>query len=239
MLNPIVLTYLVSKGREFSKIPMMIVKCKFSSVNNLLLNPRKKMRWAVNLYSEWRRSRISYVGCADEIVKANLELLHSFDQREMCYSLSRFIREIRRLDGKEYPPNTLREIVICIQMFLHENMILWKLLDHPQFVALRNVLDNTMKERHREGLGVRQSAEIITLSHENRMFETGVLGTDAPDQLLNTVIYVVGMHFALRGGVEHNNLRLPGKGNNSQVTFRKDSKGIESVVYQEDPCQKK
>ena len=98
------------------------------------------MRWAVNMYSDWRRSRIGYVNCPEQIIKANLELLHTFDQSDMCYSLSRFITEIRRLDGNEYPPNTLREIVVCIQMFLHENMVLWKLLDNPQFIALRNVL---------------------------------------------------------------------------------------------------
>ena len=66
----------------------------------------------------------------------------------------------------------------------------------------------------------------------------GVLGIDAPEQLLNTVIYLVGMHFALRGVAEHCNLRCPGPGFNSQISFEKDSCGIECIVYREDPLQK-
>ena len=100
---------------------------------------KKKMKWAVNMYSDWRKSRIGFVGCPDEIIKANLDLLHTFDKRDLCYALSKFVTEIKRLDGKEYPPNTIREIVICIQMHLHENMIVWKLLDHPEFLSLHNV----------------------------------------------------------------------------------------------------
>ena len=44
------------------------------------------------------------------------------------------------------------------------------------------------------------------------------------------------MHCALKGGVEHNNLRRPGC--NSQVTIERDDRGIERLVYPEDPLQK-
>ena len=36
--------------------------------------------------------------------------------------------------------------MIMVQMFLHRNNVFWKLLDDSEFVTLRNVLDNTMKE---------------------------------------------------------------------------------------------
>ena len=145
------------------------------------------------MYCQWRSEQISYIGCPDEILKANLDLLYTFDKRDLCYSLSKFVTEIKRLDGKEYPPNTIREIVICIQMHLHEYMVLWKLLEHPEFVSLRNVVDNMMKIRHSEGLGVHRSADVITVSHEDRLYSSKVLGWDTPLQLINTVIYVTGM----------------------------------------------
>ena len=63
-----------------------------------------------------------------------------------------------------------------------------------------------MKECHAMGLGVRKSSEIITLDDETKMFEQGILGEESPEQLLNTMIYMVGMHCALRGGLEHNKL---------------------------------
>ena len=61
-------------------------------------------------------------------------------------------------------------------MFLSKNSIRWKLLDQPEFLNLRNVLDNTMKERTASGLGVRRSSDIISLSHEDTIFQKGILG---------------------------------------------------------------
>ena len=52
-------------------------------------------------------------------------------------------------------------MIIMVQMHLHENNVFWKLFDNAEFVTLRNVVDNTMKERHSQGLGVRRSCDII------------------------------------------------------------------------------
>ena len=76
-------------------------------------------------------------------------------------------------------------------MHFHENGVFWKLLDDSEFQTLRNVLDNTMKECTALGLGVRKSSSIISLQHENVMFETGALGDGNPEQLLKTVIYMM------------------------------------------------
>ena len=111
-----------------------------------------------------------------------------------------------KIDGNEYPPNMIREIIIMIQMYLNEQSIYWKLLEDSQFIALRNVVDNTMKERHSEGLGVRKSSEIISVDNEELLFSSGVLGDDTPLKLLRTTIYMMGLHCALRGGIEHNKL---------------------------------
>ena len=104
------------------------------------------------------------------------------------------------------------------------------------FVSLRNVVDNTMKIRHSAGLGVRHSAEIISESNEDLLYSRGILGWDTPQQLINNVIYVTGMRFALRGGVEHNNLKRFGF--KSQIAFKNDSRDIKCLVYTEDPKKK-
>ena len=93
-----------------------------------------------------------------------------------------------------------------------------------------------MKERHAEGLGVRKSADVISLTLEEKLFSAGLLGDSNPMQLLNTVIYMIGMHCALRGGIEHNRLRRPGC--NSQIVIEKLESGKERLVYTEDPLQK-
>ena len=85
-----------------------------------------------------------------------------------------------------------------VQMYLHENTLFWKLLDGDEFMCLRNVVDNTMKERHAMGLGIKQSSEVISLAHEDIMFRNGILGDENPIQLLQTVIYMVGLHCAFK-----------------------------------------
>ena len=66
---------------------------------------------------------------------------------------------------------------------------MWKLLDHPEFNTLRNVVDNTLKERTSQGLSVRKSYDIIPLSHEDRFFQTGLLSEQELLQLLNSMLY--------------------------------------------------
>ena len=196
---------------------------------------KRKIRWTANLYSEWRLKRVMESGCPTQIVHANLDHYSQIVKVELAYSLSRFLREVKRLDGKEYPPNTLRELIVMIQMFLHERGMFWKLLDDSEFRLMRNVLDNTMKERTAQGLGVRQSSSIISLSHEDMMFSSGSLGQSSPDQLLRTVIYMMGLHLALWGGVEHNRLRRPGFGCQVVLEIYENK---EPLVYREDALQK-
>ena len=189
---------------------------------------KKKMLWAVNLYDQWRKNRIGMTDASVQIFNADLQFYKNFTKDELCYSLCRFVREVKRLDGNDYPPNTIRELVIMVQMYLHENGVFWKLFDDQQFATLRNVVDNTMKERHGAGLGVRRSSEIITLEHEDKLFSQSVLGEENPLQLLRTIIYMLGMHCALRGGVEHSNLRRPGC--NSQFRVERDNRNVERLL---------
>ena len=73
-----------------------------------------KILWAVNLYSEWRRTRMLGSLVPPEIVNANLDMVGSFAKSDLCYSVSRFIREVKNLDGSDYPPNTVHDLVLMI-----------------------------------------------------------------------------------------------------------------------------
>ena len=68
------------------------------------------------------------------------------------------------------------------------------------------------------------------------LFSRGALGELNPPQLLRMVIYMMGLHLALRGRVEHNRLRRPGF--SCQINVEFDNNGKERLVYKEDPLQK-
>ena len=222
----------LTKKRIF-KQPQSEDKISELSFKNFACESKRKIRWAVNLYNVWHSNRMKEQFVLHQIVRADMSLGQPFDQAELSFALSQFITGVKKVDNTEYPPNTIRELIIMIQMHLHQNGIYWKLLDGESFHGLRNVLDNLMKQRTAMGLGVRQSSNVITKEHENQMFSCGALGEHNPETLLRTVIYMMGLHLALRGGVEHYRLRRPGF--NCQITTEIDERnGSEMLVYRED-----
>jgi hypothetical protein len=106
-----------------------------------------------------------------------------------------------------------------------------RLLNDPEFVTLKNTLDSRMKDLAGQGVRVRhKQAEIITVDEEESLWNTGVLGDKTPQQLGDTVLYMFGLHFALRAGSEHRNLRYE----NSQISLNTDRGGSKYLCYTKD-----
>ncbi len=93
-----------------------------------------------------------------------------------------------------------------------------------------------MKERSRAGLGRKKSADVISLDDEERMWVDGVLGDESPEQLRDTVMYLLGLNLTLCSGDKHRRLRAPGF--DSQLEIVKDSEGKKFIRYKEDIVSK-
>ena len=86
-----------------------------------------------------------------------------------------------------------------------------------------------MKERTEEGVGVVKSDAPIDLSMEDRMWSAGILGKHNPKQLCDTMLFLIGVNLALRGGEEHKKLRRAGV--DPQIQVSEDSDGVECLKY--------
>ena len=62
------------------------------------------------------------------------------------------------------------------------------------------------------------------------MWTSNTLGEENGKQLVETLVYLFGLHFALRGGKEHRRLRSV----NPQVVLKYDEKGKKHLEYTED-----
>ena len=148
------------------------------------------------------------------------------------FTLARFVAEVRKEDGQEYPGKALCGILSTIQMSLSvqckRNITL---IEGCAFRDLNSALNFVTKERARQGIGVDvNQANLITQEQENYLWEHGFLGSENAELLRHTLVWVLGIQFALRAGQEYRNLRPE----NSQLSLQCDELGREFLQYTED-----
>ena len=67
----------------------------------------------------------------------------------------------------------------------------------------RSVLDGELKRLNGTGKYIhKKKASIITAEIEEVLWEKGLLGDHTPQVLIDTMVYCMGLYFALRGGEE-------------------------------------
>ena len=71
----------------------------------------KKIGWVQRMYSDWREvhnaTGINYIAC-------DLEDMNTVSVDDFVFAMKRFITEIRKLDGSDFPAKTLYQIVVCV-----------------------------------------------------------------------------------------------------------------------------
>jgi hypothetical protein len=188
---------------------------------------KKKMKWAVKMFMDWQQSQPS--GSS----RGACQELSQFEVSELSTILPKFLFEVRKKNGENYPSKTLYEVFAMINYYLVTEAK-WKtsLFKDPSFDKARRALEAKMKENARAGLTSGGNKSLfISKPIEDGLWESGILGSDNPSTLLNTVIYLIGIHFALRGGEELRRLR---HGDLAQIKSAVDSNGTRCLVYHED-----
>ncbi len=139
---------------------------------------------------------------------------------------------MRKKDGTEYPPESLYHIVVGIMRFLRQNgKPNIDFFQEKEYTEFRATLDGEMKRLKKTGKGSqKRQAEPLSIEEEELLWEKGVLGSDTPQALLNTVFYFNGVCFALRSGDEHRRLRHK----NSQIRVIEKTGERVQLVYTED-----
>ncbi|CAC5391905.1 unnamed protein product [Mytilus coruscus] len=149
---------------------------------------------------------------------------------------SSYSQRPKKKDGGKYPSNSIYDLFSSIQgYYRHQKSSSINFFTDPEFLRARQVLDAVMKERATEGLSAntRKQADVISVDEETSLYDKGILGVDNPQQLLDTLLYLCGLHFALRGGTEHRRLRL---NSNPQITgpFQDKDAKLRYLLYKED-----
>ncbi len=107
--------------------------------------------WTCTIHGMFQGTEIQIL-CQFKLISTILRL---WRRELLSYSLCQFITEIKKITGNEYPPKTIYEMIVCIQMHLESYRIFWKLLNNADkaFIQLCYTCNNLMKEKAAGGLG--------------------------------------------------------------------------------------
>ena len=98
----------------------------------------------------------------------------------------------------------------------------------PQLAGFQRTLDSEMKRLCSIGLGARKrQAELIQVSEECVLWEKGLPGCITPQVLVDTMVFLCGLCFALRSGQEHQSLTF------EQIELFEPDDGPAYLVYTE------
>ena len=238
-VKPMKTTGHVSKVTRFKAVS----EAKLTELKTRWMKKRtfNKMQWGIRTFKDWRNERLSSPGLFDVILsELDIDVKATITKSGLSHALCMFLAEVTKKDGKPYPGKTLYELVVCLQKSLNQRDIPWKLIEDPAFLDVKTVLDNVMKERARDNIGmVKKSAEFISVEFENELWRSGTLGEDTPDKLRDTVLFILGINLALRAGDEHHDLQRDSPSKNSQLSFERDgASGKRCLVYREDTVTK-
>ena len=189
---------------------------KFSDETN------KKINWVFRMFQDWRNYRNSLGNL--HIIDCDLSDINSISEVSLKFALCRFLTEVKKLDGSDFPPETLYEICLCLQFYLESKGFAWRLITDERFKEVKFTLDNIMKERTANGIGTSvRKAKVLNKIDEDILWSLGLLGTHSPEVLLQTVMFTLGLSCSLHAGKEHYALRsIPFQ---LQFTFMYDDRG--------------
>ena len=186
----------------------------------------KQTSWCFGVWKLWRESRLE-----SKDVRDHPPELLSMSDDDLCKWMIKFLYEARKkADGSEYRGETLYQLLCGIQRYLRANgrPDIIDFLSDSKFRPLKDVLDAKMKSLTRAGIGLeRNKAEPITIEEEESLWRKGLLGDTSPDVLRDTIVYMCGLYFALRGGTELCGLKV------QQITVHKLPNSDEYLKYHE------
>ena len=179
-----------------------------------------------NTLSKTRRD----VSLLNEFLQAKSEqrMLEEIPPSELNNYLSEFIVVVRRKDGEDFEPSSLRGLLCSFNRYLKSKGYPANLIEDQAFEQVRAALKAKSKELKKSGKGNKpNAAQAITDNEISVLYEKELLGTSNPESLINTIWYMNTIHFGLRGCDEHRKMKW------GDVQLKTDTDGTEYLEYSE------
>ena len=157
--------------------------------------------YCFGVWKEWTQHRLA-------TLSESIPPIEQMEPSVLSKTLCNFIFEVRKKNGEEFPPKTLHHLISGIQRYARMNGKNIDVFKDAEFSEMRVCLDSEMKRLQKSGLGSKtRKAEPLTIEEEELLWSKGLLGSGSPQALVDTMLVMNGLYFALRSGGEHRQLR--------------------------------
>ncbi|XP_043910611.1 zinc finger MYM-type protein 3-like [Protopterus annectens] len=160
--------------------------------------------------------------------KKEQRALEEIPPSELDLLLADFIHVLKRQDGTEYEPSTLRGILGSVDRHLMKQSYGHYIFhgNKTYFQETLKALKTKQKALRRQGKGRKPNkAELLTEADIVKLYSSGALGMNNPASLLHMMYFNIGMHFGLRTS-EHYTLQW------GDLQLRVDSSGQRYLEYE-------
>ena len=157
------------------------------------------------------------------------ECLENLEPEKLNEVLERYFSSVKKQTGGEYEPSSLANIQAAISRHLQDRGCTFNILKDIVFKGSRDVLEGRGRYL-REELHMGQKpnrAEGLNIQEEEELWTSGLLGTQNPKALTNTIWFLLTQHFGLRGRQEHHWMKV------EDFVERADEKGNRFITFAE------
>lgn len=160
------------------------------------VNTQRKTDSDVRLFKEFCRAQNEH---------RDIETLST---NELDVLFGNFIVSIKKADGNDYEPSTIRGFMSSMDRYLKNKNCPHQINKCPLFPHSNNAIKAKMTSLKSQGLGNRPNeADELTDADIDKLFEAGQLGHETPQQIINLLHLSFSLLFGMRGGVEQRNLK--------------------------------
>ncbi|KAK3088308.1 hypothetical protein FSP39_017339 [Pinctada imbricata] len=147
---------------------------------------------------------------------------------ELSQILCKFFLGIRKSDGSNYEPSSLRCFMSSFDRHLKRLDYGFSLVTSDEFRKVREVLQAKQRDLKIQGKGNKQN-KVSAINDEEieKLWESCQLGDKTPESIINTLWFYNTVHFGLRGSDEHRSMQW------GDVKLNRDSSGLEFLEFTE------
>ena len=155
-------------------------------------------------------------------------IIERLETNELNNLLSKFLLTVRKKDGTEYEPQTLKSYLSSLNRYLKDRHYGVDIQEDPAFAKVRSTLKAKQRQLKSMGKGNRPNASgPLSDAEIEQMWLNGTLGGHSPNSILNTLWLYNSLGFILRGSQEHRAMCW------GDVQLGKDEDGTEYLTFNE------